>query len=154
MLGVVQESVRLFLKHIHSQLGTPAQDAGELYLVVCTPYSQERIKGFTLNGAETNRCLCLCLGVQYLEPSLNQNGEEPNCNWLQEIHWNDSGKPGHKNQSKDKDLSDCTQEIRSHQFSLTLAFSLHSSLMVLAWQLSSLRLLHLVRESKLPALRF
>ena len=54
MLGVVQESVRLFLKHIHSQLGTPAQDAGELYLVVCTPYSQERIKGFTLNGAETN----------------------------------------------------------------------------------------------------
>ena len=33
---------------------------------------------------------------------------------------------------------------------LTLTLSLHSSLGVLAWQLSSLRLLHLVRESKLP----
>ena len=71
-----------------------------------------------------------------------------------ETHWNDSGNPGHKNQSKYKDLSDRTQEIRSHQFSFTLTLSLWSSLMVLAWQLSSLRLLHLVRESKLPALGF
>ena len=36
----------------------------------------------------------------------------------------------------------------------TLTLSLPSSLMVLAWQLSSLRLLHLLRESKLPALGF
>ena len=71
-----------------------------------------------------------------------------------ETHLNDSGNPGHKNQSKYKDFSDWTQEMRSHQFSLTLALSLHTSLMVLAWQLSSLRLLHLVRESKLPALGF
>ena len=38
--------------------------------------------------------------------------------------------------------------------SLTFALSLQFTLMVLAWQLFSLRLLHLVRESKLPALRF
>ena len=62
MLEVVQESIRLLLTHTHSHLGTAAQDAGELCLVVCTPYSQERIKGFTLNGAETNGCLCLSLG--------------------------------------------------------------------------------------------
>ena len=36
----------------------------------------------------------------------------------------------------------------------TLALPLLSSLMVLVWQLSSLRLLHLLRESKLPALGF
>ena len=71
-----------------------------------------------------------------------------------ETHWNDSGNPVHKTESKYKDLSDWNQEIRSHQFFLTLALSLPSSLMVLAWQLSSLRLLHLVRESKLPALGF
>ena len=71
-----------------------------------------------------------------------------------ETHWNDSGKLGRKKQSKYKDLSDWTQKIKSHQFSLTLALSLPSSLMVLAWQLSSLRLLHIVRKSKLPALGF
>ena len=71
-----------------------------------------------------------------------------------ETYLNDSGNPGHKNQSKYKDLSEWTQETRSHQFTLTLALSVWSSLMVLAWQLSSLRLLHLVRESKLPALGF
>ena len=63
-----------------------------------------------------------------------------------ETHLNDSGNPGHKTQSKHKDLSDWTQEIRSHQRPLTLALSLPSSLMVLAWQLSSLRLLHLIWE--------
>ena len=36
-----------------------------------------------------------------------------------EAHWNDSGNPGHKTQSKYKDLSDWTQEIRSHQFSFS-----------------------------------
>ena len=45
-----------------------------------------------------------------------------------------------------------------NQKSSVLYFTPHSfipsSLMVLAWQLSSLRLLHLVRESKLPALGF
>ena len=71
-----------------------------------------------------------------------------------EIHWNDSGNPGLKTKNKYKDLSDWTQEIRSYQFSLTLAVSLPNSLMILSWQLSSLRLLHLVRESKLPALGF
>ena len=36
-----------------------------------------------------------------------------------ETHLNDSGNPGHKNQSKHKNLSDWNQEIRSHQFSLS-----------------------------------
>ena len=40
MLGVVQESIRPLLTHTYSHLGTAAQDAGELCLVVCTPYSQ------------------------------------------------------------------------------------------------------------------
>ena len=71
-----------------------------------------------------------------------------------ETHLNDSGNPGYKNQSKYKDLSEWTQETRSHQFTLTLALSVWSSLMILAWQLSSLRLLHLVRDFKLPALGF
>jgi len=72
-----------------------------------------------------------------------------------ETHWNDSGNPGHKTQSKYKHLSDWTQEIRSNQFSISHLHSfIPSSLMVLAWQLSSLRLLHLVRESKIPALGF
>ena len=86
-----------------------------------------------------------------LEPSLNQNGEEPYSNWLQGkgrlIEMILGMNPGHKNQSKYKDLSDWIQEIRSHQFSLTFTVSLQSTLMVLAWQLSSLRLQHLVRES-------
>ena len=70
-------------------------------------------------------------------------------------HWNDSGNPGHKTQSKYKDLNDWTQEIKSHQFSISHTQSfIPSSLMVLAWQRSSLRLLHLVQESKLPALGF
>ena len=34
-------------------------------------------------------------------------------------HWNDSGNPGHKTQSKYKDLCDWTQEIRNHQFSIS-----------------------------------
>jgi len=71
-----------------------------------------------------------------------------------EIHANDSGNPGYKNQSKYKDLSDWIQEICRHQFSLSLTISLRSTLMVLAWQLFSLRLLHLVREFKLHALGF
>ena len=72
-----------------------------------------------------------------------------------ETHWNDSWNPGHKNQSKYKDLSDWTQEIWSHQVSIPHPHTfIPSSLMVLAWQLSSLRLLHLVQESKLPALGF
>ena len=36
-----------------------------------------------------------------------------------ETHLNDSGNPGHKTQSKYKDLSDWTQEISSHQFSIS-----------------------------------
>ena len=72
-----------------------------------------------------------------------------------ETHWNDSGNPGLKNQSKYKDLCDSTQEIRNHQFSISHPHSfIPSSLMVLAWQLSSLRHLHRVTESKLPALGF
>ena len=72
-----------------------------------------------------------------------------------ETLWNDSANPEHKTQSKYKDLSDRTKEIRSHQFSISHPHSfIPSSLMVLGWQLSSLRLLHLVRESKLPALGF
>ena len=50
-------------------------------------------------------------------------------------HWNDSGNPGHKTQSKYKDLNDWTQEIKSHQFSISYTQSfIPSSLMVLAWQ--------------------
>ena len=72
-----------------------------------------------------------------------------------ETHWNDSGNPGHKTQSKYKDLSDWTQEIRSQQFSISHPHCfIPSSLMVLAWQFSSLRLVHLLRESKLPTLGF
>ena len=72
-----------------------------------------------------------------------------------ETHWNDSGNPGHKTQSKYKDLSDWTQEIWSHQVSIPHPHAfIPSSLMVLAWQLYSLRLLYLVRESKLPAIGF
>ena len=72
-----------------------------------------------------------------------------------ETHWSDSGNPGHKTQSKYKDLRDWTQEISSHQFSISYPDCfIPSSLMVLSWQHSSLRLLHLVRESKLPALGF
>ena len=72
-----------------------------------------------------------------------------------ETHANDFGNTGHKTQSKYKDLNDWTQEIKSHQFSISHTQSfIPSSLMVLAWQRSSLRLLHLVQESKLPALGF
>ena len=72
-----------------------------------------------------------------------------------ETHWNDPGNPGHKNQSKYKDLCDWTQEIRSHQLSFSLPQPFPSLFFDgLSWQLSSLRLLHLVRESKLPALGF
>ena len=70
-----------------------------------------------------------------------------------ETHWNDSGNPGHKTQSKYKDLCDWTQEIRSYQSSVSNPHSfIPSSLMIWAWQRSSLRLLHLVRGSRLPAL--
>ena len=69
--------------------------------------------------------------------------------------WNDSGNPGHKTRNEYKDLSDWTQEIRSHQFFISHSHSfIPSSLMALASQVSSLRLLHPVRKSKLPALGF
>ena len=83
MLGVVQESVRLFLTHTQSHFGHSCPGCwwtifGFLYTLFSVI-----IKGFTLNGAETNGCLCLCLGVKDLEPSLNQNWEELYSNWLQ-----------------------------------------------------------------------
>ena len=99
---------------------------------------------------------CTVIGKD-LEPSLNHSWEEPTSNWLQRkgTHWNDSGNPGHKTLSKYKDLSDWTQEIRSQQFSISHPHCfIPSSLMVLAWQFSSLRLVHLLRESKLPTLGF
>ena len=72
-----------------------------------------------------------------------------------ETHWNDYGNPGLKNQSKYKDLSYWTQEIRTHQFSLSHPRSFPSLFFDdLSWQLSSLRLLHRVREFKLPVLGF
>ena len=67
-------------------------------------------------------------------------------------YWMDSRDLGHRNQSRFKDLSDWTQEIRRHQFSLILTISLWSTLMVLAWQLFSLRLLH--RQGVQAALGF
>ena len=99
---------------------------------------------------------CTVIGKD-LEPSLNHSKEEHTSNWLQRkgTHWNDSGNPGHKTLSKYKDLSDWTQEIRSQQFSISHPHCfIPSSLMVLAWQFSSLRLVHLLRESKLPTLGF
>ena len=93
-----------------------------------------------------------------LEPSLNQNWEKPNSNWLQ-------GKGGliemilgiqdtriRRNIKISVTGHKKLEVIRS--LFLTLGLSLPSSLGVLAWQLSSLSLLHLVRESKLPALGF
>ena len=53
-----------------------------------------------------------------------------------ETLWDDSGNPGHKTQSKYKDLSDRTQEIRSHQFFISHPYSfIPSSLMVWAWNI-------------------
>ena len=50
-----------------------------------------------------------------------------------ETHANDFGNTGHKTQSKYKDLNDWTQEIKSHQFSISYTQSfIPSSLMVLA----------------------
>ena len=99
-----------------------------------------------------------CLGVQYLEQNLNQNWEEPSSTCLQ-------GKGGliemimgiedtriRANTKISVTGSKKSEVISSLFFSLGL--SLPSSLMVLAWQLSSLRLLHLVTKSKLPALGF
>ena len=63
-------------------------------------------------------------------------------------YWKNSGDLGHRNQGRFKDVSDWTQEIRSHQFSLSHPHSFLSLFFVLAWQLSSLKLLHLVRDSK------
>ena len=72
-----------------------------------------------------------------------------------ETHWNDSGNPGHKIRANTKIsvTGHKKSEVISSLFH-TLALSHPSSLMVLAWKLSSLRHLHLVRESKLPALGF
>ena len=116
------------------------------------------MKGFARNGAETNGCLCLCLGVKYLKSSLNKNWEEPNSNWLQGngrliekiLGIQDTGIRANTEISV---TGPKKSEVISSLFP-TLALSLFSSLGVWALQLSSLRLLHLVRESKLPALGF
>ena len=100
---------------------------------------------------------CTMIGKD-LEQSLNHSWEEPTSNWLQ-------GK-GRLNEVilgiQDTRLRANTKiSVTGHKKSevisslfLFLGLSLPSSLMVLAWQLLSLRLLHLVRESKLPALGF
>ena len=98
------------------------------------------------------------LGMKDLEPSLNKNWEKPNSNWLQgkgrliemilgiqdtRIRANtEISLTGRKK-----------SEVISSLF-LTLTLSLPSSLMILAWQLSSLRLLNLLKESNLPVLGF
>ena len=58
----------------------------------------------------------------------------PNSNWLQERGDLLEGHrdPGHRNENRSKDLSDWTQEIRSHQFTLSLTLSLLSSLILSA----------------------
>ena len=83
MLGVVQESVRLLLTHSHSHFGHSCPGCwwtvfGGLY----TLFSVKN-KGFHSYWCWNKCCLCLCLGVKDLEPSLNQNWEEPSSNWLQ-----------------------------------------------------------------------
>ena len=72
-----------------------------------------------------------------------------------EPHWNDSGNP-HTRIRANKKISVTKPKKLEAISSLFLALTLFlpSSLGVLAWQLSSLRLLHLVRESKLPVLGF
>ena len=87
---------------------------------------------------------------EVLEPSLNQNWEEPTSNWL----------PGKgrliemilgiqdtriRANTKISVTGTKKSEVISFLF-LTLILSLPSSLKVLAWQISSLRLLHLIWE--------
>ena len=83
MLWVVQESIRPLLTHSHSHFGHSWPGCwwtvfGGLY----TLFSVKN-KGFHSNWCWNKCCLCLCLGVKDLEPSLNQNWEEPYSNGLQ-----------------------------------------------------------------------
>ena len=156
MLEVLQESVRPLLTYTHSHFGQSCPGWWwSVFGVLYTLFSVKN-KCFTLNGAETNGWLCLCQGVKFVSRTKSESKLRRSLLQLasrnRETHWNDSGNPGYKIQNKYEDLSDWNQEIISHQFSLTLAISLRSALMVLGWQLFSLRLLHLVREFKLPAL--
>lgn len=47
-----------------------------------------------------------------------------------ETYWKDTGDPEHRNHSRCKDLSDWTQEIRSHQLPLSLPHSFPSLIFV------------------------
>ena len=100
---------------------------------------------------------CTVIGKD-LEPSLNHSWEEPTFNWLQRkgritemiLGIQDTRLRAN---AKVYVTGPKKSEVISSLFH-TLTLSLPSSLMVLAWQFSSLRLLHLLRESKLPTLGF
>ena len=63
MLGVLQESVRLLRANTKSHLGYSCPGCWwTVFGGLHTLFSLKNKKGFTHNGAETNRCLCLCLG--------------------------------------------------------------------------------------------
>ena len=120
------------------------------------------MKGFTIMVLKQMLASVLCgtctmIGKD-IEQNLNQSWKGPNSNWLQGKRrligmilriQNTRLRANTKiSVTRSKKL-----EVISSLF-LTLSLSLPSSLMVLAWQLSSLRILYLVRESKLPALGF
>ena len=162
MLGVAQESVRPLLTNTHSQLGHSCPRCWWTVFGGLHTLFSVKNKGFHSKWC-WNKWVPMfvpgkCTMIRKdLEQSLNHSWEKTTPIGFKE--WGDSLKwfweYRTQNQSKCKDLSDWTQEIRSHPFSISHPYSfIPSSLIVLAWQLSSLRLLHLMRESKLPALGF
>ena len=148
MLGVAQESVRLLRENTHSHFGHSCPGCWwTVFGGLQTPFSLKN-KGFHSQW-------CWNKGSGMKSESQLRGAHLQLASRKGETHWNDSGNPGHKTQSKYKDLSDWTQEIRSHQFSLSLPWPFPSLFFDgLNWQLSSLRLLHLVREFKLHSLGF
>ena len=92
-----------------------------------------------------------------LEQSLNHIWEETTQTGLKE--WGDSLKwfwESRTQISEQIQRSQCLdpRNQKSSVLNFTPSYFIPSSLMVLAWQLSSLRLLHLMRKSKLPALGY
>ena len=106
-----------------------------------------------MGASVSGRCTMIGKG---LEQSLNHSWEESTSNRLQgkgRLIEMILGIQDTRLTANTKISMTGPKKIRSHQFSISHTHSfIPSSLMVLAWQLSSLRLLHLVRESRLPAL--
>ena len=112
MLGVPQESVSPLWANAHSHLGHSCP--GCWWTV------------FSLKNKGFHSQWCWNKGSGMKSESQLRGAHLQLASRKGETHWNDSGNPGHKNQSKYKDLSDWTQEIRSHQFSLSLPRSFPS----------------------------